>query len=80
MDLIEGLLLRHTGSGPVQTALAIWLHIFKNQYVAETLYRYVKEMFFSRWQPAEAPFQKTIDILDLLIDHRSHMKDTLEKE
>lgn len=76
----DGFSWGYSGSGPAQSALAICLAIFKNQYVAEVLYQSFKETFVSRWQPVGAPFLKEIDITDFLIDHRDRLQDALDRE
>lgn len=56
------------GSGPAQSALAICLEIFPEQWMAEALYQSFKWSFVSKWQDDE--FSTTIDITDFLIDNR----------
>jgi hypothetical protein len=56
------------GSGPAQTALAICLEIFPDQWMAEALYQSFKFSFVSKWREDE--FTEEIDITDFLIDHR----------
>lgn len=68
------------GSGPAQSALAICLHIFQNQYVAEALYQFFKDAFVARWQPQLTPFELTIDLADFLIDHRDALQQAAEQQ
>jgi hypothetical protein len=68
------------GSGPAQSALAICLHIFQNQYVAEALYQSFKAEFVARWQPQLTSFEVMIDITDFLIEHRDALKQAGEQQ